>query len=122
MKTINVHYFNEEKYLNHPIRKIGSINALIGPITLDQNSMNWDYFYEEKQTKFKRFDKFLQYECGIQITIFETENDMIIEEKFNGEVRYYSVTSMMHHNRYNSKVNVNEKVKRRLKMKKLGID
>jgi len=122
MKTIGVHYFNEEKYLNHPIRTIGSINALIGPITLDQNSMNWDYFYEAKETKFKRFDKYLYYECGTLITIWETENDMIIEEEFNGDIKYYSVTSMIHHNRYDPKVDVNEKAKRRLKLKKLGID
>lgn len=117
--TLEVYHFDEERYLNFPVRKI---KTEFGEFELDQNSYSWDYFYTIEYKKYEKFEKIDSFTCGTTITIWDTENDIIIEESWKNNSKFYSGKSMMYHSDKYGNEQPRKDLRRILKLKELGID
>lgn len=133
MKSLEVYYFNEERYLKYLPRKI---KTSFGEIELTANDQSWDYFYNLEYKKFEKFEKFDSFKVGevTEMVYWETENDFIIEEIFLTPIslpntgsckptkKYFSAKSMRYHMiKYKPKFQMNTRLLRELKLKELGI-
>ena len=131
--TLEVYHFDEERYLNFPKRKI---KTEFGEFELDQNSYSWDYFYTIEYKKYEKFEKIESFTCVTNITIWDTENDIIIEETWENNSKFYSGKSIMcHSDKYGTESmaqrsrkdflipgGIRKDLRRILKLKELGID